>query len=353
MLSTPAAILYEPNQDYRIETLNLKKPATGEVLLRISYAGLCGSDESVRSGKRPHAMPVVCGHEGCGFVEWVGKGVKRVKEGDFVILNWQPACGGCLDCLKQKPYLCSTFPERNTPERAQFFLKGGRPVFSYSHLGCFAQRIVVQEECCVSITQKIPESVACLIGCAVTTGVGAVLNTAKVRAGDGVAIFGMGGVGLSCVMGAKLAGANPIIAIDSSLTKKQLALDLGVSEFFNNGAEIKKMDYAFDCVGHPEVTRQCFESVGPGGTVVCVGLPAMNSEFSLSGWRLVVSEKKVIGSLYGSANPDEFFPYLVDLYLQGQLPLDRLVSKTYSLAEINVGFGDLRKGKGGRGVIQF
>lgn len=359
MPSILAAILYEPNQHYRIETLNLKEPAKGEVLVRMSYAGLCGSDESVRTGKRPHAMPVVTGHEGCGWVEGVGKGVKRVKEGDFIILNWQPACGRCVNCQRQRPYLCSTFPERDTAERARFSLRDGRPVFSYSHLGCFAQNIVVQEECCVPIAKKIPESVACLIGCAVTTGVGAVLNTAKVRRGEGVAIFGMGGVGLSCVMGAKLAGANPIIAVDSSAGKRQMALDLGATEFLSTPAvrpepvEGRRVDYAFDCVGQPEVTRQCFESVGPGGTVTCVGLPPMQSEFSLPGWRLVASEKKVIGSLYGSADCNNFFPYLVDLYNEGQLPLDKLIAKVYRLRDINEGLEALGGQNIGRGVIRF
>ncbi|MBI4125054.1 MAG: Zn-dependent alcohol dehydrogenase [Deltaproteobacteria bacterium] len=352
-LQTKAAVLYAAGKPFEITDINVVPPGEGEVLVRMAAAGICGSDEAVRTGKRPHAMPVVCGHEGAGFVEALGEGVARLNRGDFVILNWQPACGTCAVCGRGQPNLCTTFPERVTKPEARFFLKDGSPVFSYSHLGCFAQRVTVRQECCVVVDKKIPPEVSCLIGCAVTTGVGAVLNTARVKAGESVAIFGMGGVGLSIVMGGKLAGAESIIAVDTAMAKKKMALELGATDFFQEGAKVRNVDYAFDAVGSPEVVRKCLDAVRPGGTVVCVGLPAMSAEYSLPAWKLVVGEKKIIGSLYGSADPFQFFSRLVDFYLEGKLPLDRLISKTYTLEEINAGFEALRSGRTGRGVIRF
>lgn len=352
-VKTKAAVLYAVSKPFEITDVKVPVPEAGEVLIQMAATGICGSDEAVRTGRRPHTLPVVCGHEGAGFVEGVGKGVKRVKKGDFVILNWQPACGTCATCGRGQPQLCKTFPERNRPEQARFFLPDGRPVFSYSHLGCFAERLVVRQECCVPIGKKIPPKVACLIGCAVTTGVGAVLNTAKVQKGESVAVFGMGGVGLSIVMGAKLAGADPIVAVDVSAGKKTMALDFGATDFFSDGKKVSDADYAFDAVGSPEVVRRCFDSVRPGGTVVCVGLPAMSAEYSLPTWKLVGGEKRLTGSLYGSADPFQFFSKLVDFYLEGKLPLDKLISKTYSLEEINAGFASLRSGQTARGVVLF
>lgn len=363
LIPTEAALLFEPETPFSVGLLELAPPSDGEVLVEMESAGVCGSDESVWTGKRPHAMPVVCGHEGAGFVRKIGKGVTRVKEGDFVILNWQPACGECLDCKRNKPYLCGTFPEIITPERARFFTAGGQPVYSYSYLGCFSQKIVVREGCCVPIRRIIKPEIACLIGCAVTTGVGAVLNTAKVERGAAVAIFGMGGVGLSALMGAKLAGADPIIAVDASAAKQAMALELGATCFLDSTSgvaeEIRRLtkgrgaDYVFDAVGKPAVTRLAFESLGPAGALICIGLPPMASEFSLPGWRLVGGEKRVLGSLYGSADTAQFFPALVDLYLDGKLPLDKLVSQVYPLSDINEAFTALRRQETGRGVIRF
>lgn len=362
-LETKAAVLFATNSSFKITTLNLKAPSEGEVLVRMAYAGLCGSDENVRIGKRPHPFPVVCGHEGAGLVEEIGSGVKRIKKGDSVILNWQPACGGCVDCGEKRPYLCSTYPERVTKEEARFFTEEGEAVYSYSHLGCFAERVVVREECCIPIAKNFPMDVGALIGCAVATGTGAVLNSAKVKEGDPVAIFGMGGVGLSILMAAKFAKASPVIAVDLSESKRRMALDFGATHFLpadgrapeaiKNLTKGRGVVFAFDAVGNPKATRQCFDSLAPGGSLICLGLPAITAEFSLPTWRVVGGEKRVIGSLYGGADPHQFFPFLADLYSRGKLDFKKLISKVFPLEQINEGVEATRNGSVARVLIRF
>lgn len=363
MFTTRAAVVHEPGAPYRITPLRLMPPGAGEVLVRMAFAGICHSDESVRSGNRPHAMPCVPGHEGAGIVEAVGVGVSSVRPGDAAILCWQPSCRECFHCRAGQPYLCPTYPERITKGEARYFTGEGDPVFSYSHLGCFSERAVVRQECCIPIEGDFPLDVAALIGCAVTTGVGAVLNTAKVKKGESVAIFGLGGVGLCVLAGATYAGAGAIIAIDALPAKEALARTWGATHFLSAEgdvvAEIRRLtgergaDYAFEVVGHPEVSRQCFEAVRSGGTAVAIGLPRADSQFSLRGWELVGGEKKLVGSLYGSADAREFFPFLMNLHASGAFDFKRLISRVYQLEEINDGFAALRRGEHVRGIIAF
>lgn len=363
MLSTKAAVVHAPKTPYKIETLKLPEPGRGEVLIKMAYAGICHSDENVRSGIRAHAMPCVTGHEGSGIVEEAGSGVLNLKKGDHVILNWQPYCGECFHCRHDQPYLCPAYPERVTKNEARFFTDDGQPVFSYSHLGCFSERIIARRECCVPIAKNFPLDIAALIGCAVTTGIGAVINTAKVKNGETVAVFGMGGVGLCIAAGAKYAGARMIIAVDRVTSKKELSLAFGATHFIeakdDAASEIKKMtdglgvDHAFDAVGNPKVSEQCFAAVRSGGTAVIAGLPHYDDTISLRTWELVGCEKKLLGSLYGSANAGEFFPFLAGLHSSGKIDLTRLISKRYKLDEINEGFEALRRGENARGVIGF
>lgn len=352
-----------PNTPYKIETLKLPQPGKDEVLVKMAFAGICRSDENVWNGKRPHPMPCVTGHEGSGVVEAVGGGVSNVKPGDHVILNWQPACGECFHCLHGQSYLCPTYPERVTKNEARFFTSADEPVFSYSHLGCFSERVIVRKECCVPIGKNFPLDIAALIGCAITTGVGAVLNTARIKNGDGIAVFGVGGVGVCVLMAAKYVGAKTIIAVDKLASREKLSRDFGATHFLLSNsaapAAIKKIadglgvDFAFDAAGHPDAEELCFKSIRSGGTAVMVGLPRADSRFMVSGWELVGCEKKIAGSLYGSAKASEFFPLLADLHTSGKFDFGRLISKKYFLEEINEGFEALRNGENIRGIIEF
>lgn len=362
-----AAILTEAKQPFRVETLELAAPRAGEVRVRMQAAGVCRSDWHLASGATRHPMPVVPGHEGAGVVEAVGAGVEGVQAGDRVVLSWAPACGACFYCRKARPALCETYTE---PVWAGTLLDGtprlsreGAPVYHYCALACFAERAVVPQESCIRLGEDVPPEVAALLGCAVTTGVGAVLNTAEVEAGASVVVFGAGGVGLSVVMGARLAGADPILAVDTVAAKGDLALDVGATHFVPAGpsalATIRRKtagrgaDYVFDTTGIPAVQEQCLAAARPGGMVVLAGLAPMGSATNLPGAVLTRQEKTVAGCYYGSAVPARDFPRYARFYREGRLPLDRLVTKTYPLDAIDEAFAALQNGALGRGVIVF
>ncbi|MFQ5570665.1 MAG: Zn-dependent alcohol dehydrogenase [Rhodothermales bacterium] len=366
-LKTRAAVLYEINQPFEIEMLDLEPPHAREVLVKMAAAGVCRSDWHLVTGATQHPLPVVPGHEGAGVVEAVGENVTRVKPGDAVILNWAPNCGSCFYCLNDRPSLCATYIEPiwggtmmdGTPRLSS----GGVSVYHFCALACFSEYTVVPEESCVPLHKDIPMAVGALIGCAVTTGVGAVLHTAQVRAGSSVAVFGAGGVGLSTILGAHLAGAYPVIAVDRVAEKEDTALELGATHFLVAGpdtldavrglTEGRGADYVFDTTGVPAVQEQCLEAVRPGGLVVLAGLAPMDSATNLPGAIITRQEKTVTGSYYGSGHPARDFPRYADLYTRGLLPLDGLISKTYTLDQINDAYADLLAGKLARGVIVF
>ena len=258
-----AAVLYEPNQPFQIEEIDLQPPQAGEVLIKVAAAGVCHSDWHLVTGATQHAMPVVPGHEGAGIVISVGDGVTAVKPGDHVALNWAPSCGTCFYCLHDRPSLCMTYVEPiwagTMMDGSTRFSKNGQPIYQFSALGCFAESIVVPQQCCVPIAKNTPLEIAALVGCAVTTGVGAALNTVQVTPGSIVAVFGAGGVGLSVIMGAKLAGASRIIAIDKAEAKGDIALAFGATDFIMAGpdsvTEIRQRsagrgaDFVFEAIG--------------------------------------------------------------------------------------------------------
>jgi Zn-dependent alcohol dehydrogenase len=233
-MNVKAAVFYETGVPFQIETLALEEPKGGEVLVKVAAAGVCHSDWHLMTGATKHPLPVVPGHEGAGVVEAVGEGVAHLRPGDHVALNWAPNCGRCFYCLRDRPSLCNTFVgpiwAGTMMDGTTRLSKNGRPVYHFSALACFADYAVVPQECCVTIAKDIPLTVAALIGCAVTTGVGAVLNTAKVEPGSTVAVFGAGGVGLSIIMGAHLAGAARIIAVDTNEAKGDLAQEFGATD---------------------------------------------------------------------------------------------------------------------------
>jgi S-(hydroxymethyl)glutathione dehydrogenase/alcohol dehydrogenase len=366
-MKTRAALFCRPGEPFRIETLDLDEPRAGEVLVKVAAAGVCHSDWHLMTGATRHATPVVPGHEGSGVVQSVGEGVTRAKVGDHVALNWAPNCGECFYCLRDRPSLCDRYVgpiwAGTMMDGTTRFSKEGQPVYHFSAVACFSEYVVVPEQCCVPLGHEVPLEIAALIGCAVTTGVGAVLNTARIEPGSSVAVFGAGGVGLSVIMGAKLAGAGRIISVDTHESKGDLAQDFGATHVFMNGPEcneaIRRLtggrgaDYVFEAIGIPAVQEQCLDVVRPGGTVVLAGVSPMGSATNLPGAIITRQEKTVTGTYYGSANTARDFPLYADLYLQGKLDLERLVSRSYELSQINEAYADMLGGQLARGIIRF
>jgi len=359
-----AAVFREPGVPFSIEELNLAEPRSGEVRVRVKAVGICHSDWHLMTGATKHPVPVVPGHEGAGIVEAVGPDVTGLAPGDHVALNWAPSCGACFYCEKGRPSLCGTYVEpiwagTMLDGTTRFSTSDGDPVFHFSALACFAEACVVPQQCCVKMPTAVPFPIAAVIGCAVTTGVGSVLNTAGVEPGSSVAVYGVGGVGLSTVMGAKMAGATTIIAVDPLPERRQAAIELGAHHAFAAGSpeEIRAVtqdrgaDYVFEAAGIPAVQELCLEVARPGGMVVLSGISPMGSGTNLPGSVIVRQEKTIMGSYYGTAHAPRDFIRYADAYRSGELPLDRLISRTYSLDQINEAYADMLSGATSRGVI--
>jgi Zn-dependent alcohol dehydrogenase len=364
-MKTRVAVLRQVGGPIQIETLDLQAPQAGEVLVKIAAAGVCHSDWHIVSGATQHPLPVALGHEGAGVVQALGPGVEGVQVGQHVALNWAPNCGHCFYCRHDSPSLCSAYVEPiwagTMMDGTTRFSSHGEPVYHYTALGCFSDFVVVPAACCVPLPEEVPLPVAALIGCAVTTGVGAVLNTVHVRPGSSVAVFGAGGVGLSAVLGARLAGAARIIAVDRAESKREIALGCGATDFLLASPDVveaiqalthgRGADYTVEAVGLPSVQETCLAAARPGGTIILAGLAPMGSSTNLPGAIITRQEKTVKGSYYGSANPARDFPFFAELYLQGRLDLDQLVSKTYRLEQVNEAYADMLAGVVARGVI--
>jgi S-(hydroxymethyl)glutathione dehydrogenase/alcohol dehydrogenase len=363
-----AAVLREVNVPFDLEDVELAPPGQGEVQVRLAASGVCHSDWNVVTGATPNPLPAVLGHEGAGIVEAVGEGVTTVGEGDHAVLSWLPACGRCFYCARGRPALCDAAMAdmfRGTlPGGALRLSRNGESLYHYSYLSAFAERCVVPEGCCVRIREDAPLEVAALVGCAVMTGFGAVVNRARVEPGATVAVFGAGGVGLSAVMGARLAGAGAIVAVDPVAFKRETALELGATHSGDPGSDDivgllleltdgRGADVAVDTAGVPGIVAQAYDSVRRGGIVVAVGIPPLGATANLPAESLPREEKVVTGSFYGSCHPQTDMPRVLDLYMDGRLPLDRLVTRTYSLEEINDAFAAMNAGEVARGVVTF
>ena len=380
-MKTRAAVLYEMGlaQPYAeslplvIAEITLAPPGPGEVLVEIRAAGLCHSDLSVVDGSRPRVMPMVLGHEASGIVREVGPttGAPEFAPGDQVVFSWVPVCGRCRFCVSGRGALCEPGGAANI---AGTLLNGARrftesrsqpPQACNHHLGvsAFSQFTVAAQESLVKIDDSLPLEVAALFGCAVMTGVGAVLNTASLPSGSSAAIFGMGGVGLSAVMGARAAGAFPIIAVDRVPDKLNLAREFGATHTINAGqddpvAAIKEVghggaDYAFESVGSEAVLIQAYESTRRGGTTITIGLPAPNKMFTVPALGIVAEERTIKGSYMGSCVPRRDIPRFIDMYQAGILPVDKLHTHTLQLEQINAGFDRLAQAQAVRQIIEF
>jgi alcohol dehydrogenase len=374
-MRTRAAVLYESgkprpyadSQPLVIEDLELEGPGPGEVLVELVGAGLCHSDLSTIDASRPRPVPMVLGHEASGIVREVGQGVSGFQADDHVVFSYVPTCGRCLCCATGRPALCEAGAASNgagTLLRGGVrFRKDGARLWHHLGVSAFSQFTVAAQESLVRIDRSAPLATAALFGCAVLTGVGAVTNTAKVMPGQAVAVFGLGGVGLSVVMGAKLAGAYPIIAVDTQPAKFSLAQSLGASHVFDPKATdivaaISELtgggvEFAFEAVGSAAVLATAYAAICRGGTAVSVGLPHPDQKLSIPAVSLVAQENSIRGSYMGSAVPRRDVPRLIGLAQTGALPVDALLSPPVRLEEINIGFDRLADGSAIRQLVHF
>lgn len=365
-VKTLAAVLWAAGEKFSVEEVDLAPPGPGEVRVRIEATGVCHSDWNAATGTSATPLPAVLGHEGSGVVEEAGAGVRAVSPGDTVVLSWLPSCGTCRACWHGRPALCETaaagMAAGSLPGGGYRLRTAGRRIHHYSYLSTFARHAVVDERSCIPVPPGTAPEVAALVGCAVMTGVGAVVNRARVEPGSSVAVFGAGGVGLSVVMGANLAGAGTIIVVERSAARRALALELGATLAVDGygpgiagdllGQSPGGVDYAFEAAGVPSLLELAFSVTRPGGMVVAVGLPPDDSVIRLPGAQLTRSEKVVTGAFYGSARPATDVPRILRLYAQGRLPLDRLVGRRFRLEEINEAFADASAAKSARTVLK-
>ena len=360
-----ASVLFEQGKPLAVEELELEAPRPGEVLVRMAASGVCHSCLHAADGSWTGVpVPIVLGDEGAGVVEQVGAGVE-LRVGDHVILSWAPTCGRCHYCVIGRPNLC----ERRQPGRGvlpdgstRMSLKG-RPVYHYGHVATYASRTVVHESSAIRIDPAMPLDRAALVGCSVMTGVGAVLNTARVPAGASMAVFGTGGVGLNVVQGGAMVAAHPIIAVDVKPARLEHALALGATHAVDASKEdpaaaIRRItgrgaDFTFVAVGNAPAVGQAADALAPGGTCVVIGVPPTGQTFPLDLRPLVTGERAIVGSSYGSARTREDLPRLVTLYQAGKLKIDELITKRYGLEEANEAFRALAAGELGRGLIVF
>lgn len=346
-------VLFDGRQVQVVDDLEVREPGAGEVLVAIAAAGLCHSDLSVVDGTIPFPVPVVLGHEGAGVVEAVGEGVTHVGPGDHVALSTLANCGACADCDRGRPTMCRKAIGR--PRKP--FSRGGERVFQFASSSAFAERTVVKAVQAVRIPTDIPLTSAALIGCGVLTGVGAVLNRARVDLGDSVLVIGTGGIGLNVIQGARIAGASRIVAVDANPAKEAVARQFGASDFLTSVEGVRELlphgvDHAFECVGRVELVRAAIDLLDRHGQAVLLGTPAAGAEASF-----VVSsmflDKSVLGCRYGSSRPQRDIPRYAELYRQGRLLLDELVTATYPVEDFEKAVGDAEAGRVARGVLTF
>ncbi len=369
-MTLKAAALHDYGQPMTVEEIDIDDPKPTEVKVKIAASGVCHSDYVFVAGKPffEGPRPIVLGHEGAGVVEKVGSGVTRVEVGDHVVLSWIYACGNCYYCTVGRSNLCDVgrgpvIGEGYLADGTTRLHKGIIPYYHFLGISTMAEYTVCDEKSVVKVDKDVPLDKAALVGCAVMTGVGAVINTAKPIPGESVAIFGAGGVGISCVQGAVLSGAYPIIAVDNKANKLDIARHFGATHTIDASKvdaveEIQKItgggaNYTFEAVGHPQLMRNCWDATAKGGTAVVIGGAEMGDEVSIPALDFPFTEKAIRGTGYGGARMNVDIPKLLNLYKAGKLNLDDMVSATYPLDGVNDAFSDLRAGKNLRGVLMM
>lgn len=363
-----AAVFYGPGEPLRVEEIDVAEPRAGEVRVRMVASGVCHSDYHVVLGEWGARTPLVLGHEGAGVVDSIGPGVTTLKPGDSVALSWTPSCRRCRYCVSGRPQLCTEAADnayRNVlPDGTTRLSIAGQPVYSYLSVASFSEYTVVPESGAVRIDDSADPALAALVGCAVTTGIGAVLNTARIEAGDTVAVIGCGGVGLSVVMGAALSSAGRIIAVDLSPEKLALAQRAGATDTIDAGqgdvvtairalTDGAGVDYAFEAIGRAQTIEQAYACLAPGGTAVVVGQVPTGVTVQIDPMAMSGRELTMKGSNYGSARPSLDFVRFLDLHRTGAVDLELLVSSRIKLDDINDAFDALGQGSGARTVVEF
>lgn len=370
MIKTRAAVAWAAGEPLKIEEVDLMPPQKGEVLVRIVATGVCHTDAYTLSGTDPEGVfPAILGHEGAGIVEAIGEGVTSVAVGDHVIPLYTPECGECSYCTSGKTNLCQAIRETQgkglMPDGTTRFSKDGQPIYHYMGTSTFAEHTVVAEISLVKISKEAPLEEVCLLGCGVTTGMGAVTNTAKVQAGDTVAVFGLGGIGLSVIIGAQLAKAGRIIAIDVNESKFAMAKQLGATDCINPNdydkpiqeviVELTKggVDYSFECIGNVKVMRSALECCHKGwGESIIIGVAGAGEEISTRPFQLVTG-RVWRGSAFGGVKGRSQLPEYVQRYLDGEYKLSTFITHTMPLEKINEAFDLMEQGKSIRSVIHY
>ena len=363
-----AAVCYQNDAPLRVEDVTIDAPKRNEVLVRMAASGVCHSDLSVITGIMPARLPCVLGHEGAGVVERLGEGVDLLKEGDRVLLSWVTPCGTCFYCRIGEPHLCDVGGRINSthrlPDGSTRLHRNGTDLQVFCGLGALSELVVAPANACVKLPDDAPLEKAALIGCAVMTGVGAVFNTAEVRPGSRVAVFGAGGIGLNVVQGASIAGAERIIAVDVNRRKLELAASLGATDCIDASGQdpvagIRELtdgrgaDYTFEAIGRKESIEQAYAAARKGGTCVVIGIGSRQEFVNLNVFFLPVMAKRLVGCWYGSAHVHRDALRLLSLYRSGKLKLDELLTRTYPLQDVNQAFSDLRNGLNARGLVVY
>jgi len=365
-----AAVAHKAGAPLTIETVQLQGPKAGEVLVEIKATGICHTDEFTRSGSDPEGLfPAILGHEGAGIVVEAGPGVASVKKGDHVIPLYTPECRQCEYCLSGKTNLCQairvTQGQGVMPDGSSRFSLGGKKLFHYMGTSTFANYTVVPEIALAKIREDAPFDKVCYIGCGVTTGIGAVINTAKVEPGANVVVFGLGGIGLNVVQGARMAGANMIVGVDTNPARKVLAEKFGITHFVNPkeaGSELVAhlvnltkggADYSFECIGNVDVMRQALECCHKGwGVSVIIGVAGAGQEIKTRPFQLVTG-RVWKGTAFGGAKGRRDVPKIVDWYMERKINIDDLITHKLKLADINQGFDLMHEGKSIRSVVVY
>ncbi len=369
-IKSKAAVAWGPGEPLKMEELDVELPKKGEVLVRIIATGVCHTDAFTLSGEDPEGVfPAVLGHEGGGIVEMVGEGVTSVEVGDHVIPLYTAECGECKFCTSGKTNLCQAVRETQgkglMPDGPSRFSKDGEPIYHYMGCSTFSEYTVLPEISLAKVNKSAPLEEVCLLGCGVTTGMGAVLNTAKVQEGDTVAIFGLGGIGLSAIIGARMAGASRIIGIDINESKFELASQLGATDLVNPKNYDKPIqevivemteggvDYSFECIGNVNVMRSALECCHKGwGESVIIGVAGAGQEISTRPFQLVTG-RVWRGSAFGGVKGRSELPGIVERYLDGEFGLQEFITHTMGLAEINDAFDLMHKGESIRSVVHM
>lgn len=360
-----AALLRAISEPLTIEDVELAAPKSGEVRVRVDAAGVCHSDLHYMTGDLQGHLPLVPGHEGTGIVIEAGQNVTEVAVGDRVVFTWRPRCGACRFCIGGRPHLCVLGRVQGTTggltDGTTRLRDAAGGIHHLMGVSCFAEECVVSAKSVVRIGRDVPDEIAAIVGCAVVTGVGAALNVVRAGAGAPVLVIGAGGVGLSAVMGLRLIGAGPIIVSDTVPARLDRAREIGADVVVDVTRESLEdalaqaapegVAWALDAVGSPATLEQGYGTLAVGGTLVAVGLSSAGAEFSVPINLLVQQERRVVGSLYGSSNPVEQVPRILELAKAGRLPLDRLVGARFELDDVNAAFQAMRDGAVGRGIL--